>query len=513
MQLEPSASRWTAFEALGFKETLRRLREQIRDLYLSDEIPWVIGYSGGKDSTATLQLIWTAISEIPQERRSKHIHVISTDTLVENPIVAMWVQHSLRRMEEAATEQGMPIRPHRLTPEVKDRFWVNLIGKGYPAPRPKFRWCTSRLKINPSNDFINEVIDRNGEAILVLGSRKQESEARKATLERYEGSTRELLSKNGNPRLDRVWVYTPISNWTSDDVWQYLMQVKNPWGYNNKDLLGMYQGATADGECPLVVDTSTPSCGDSRFGCYVCTLVEQDKSMQAMIRNDQEKEWMLPLANLRNRYLDTSDDRKHRDFRRIDGSLTLFKDRLVHGPYRQAYREELLHALLRAQVQVQRLGPEAVRNLELISLDELREIRRIWIEEKHEIEDSLPGIYREALGREYPDGSFDEGHALQPEDIRLLKELCTGQGESAEIHFQMVRELLHIESRYRTVSRRVGLYDALERTLRAGGFENADEALDYKLRQRSELEQLRGRDGAHPAQLNDELELGISDDL
>jgi DNA sulfur modification protein DndC len=394
----------------------------------------------------------------------------------------------------------MPMEPRRLTPEVKDRFWVNLIGKGYPAPRPKFRWCTSRLKINPSNDFINRVVDQNGEAILVLGSRKQESEARKANLEKYEGSTRELLSKNGNPRLDRVWVYTPISNWTSDDVWQFLMQMKNPWGYNNRDLLGMYQGATADGECPLVVDTSTPSCGDSRFGCYVCTMVEQDKSMQAMIRNDQEKEWMLPLANLRNQYLDTSDDRKHRDFRRIDGSLTLFKDRLVHGPYKQSFREEILGALLQAQAQVQRLGPEAVRNLELISLDELREIRRIWIEEKHEIEDSLPRIYEEALGRSYPDGPFDEGHALQPEDIRMLKDLCTQEPESGELHFGMLRELLHTESRYRTVSRRVGLYDALERTLRAGGFQNAEEALQYKLREARAQAVLSGRDGATPVQ-------------
>jgi DNA sulfur modification protein DndC len=291
------------------------------------------------------------------------------------------------------------------------------------------------------------------------------------------------------------------------------MQVKNPWGYNNKELLGMYQGATADGECPLVVDTSTPSCGDSRFGCYVCTLVEQDKSMQAMIRNDQEKEWMQPLSHLRNQYLATSEDRKHRDFRRIDGSLTLNKDRLVHGPYRQSYREELLRALLRAQVQVQRIGPEAVRNLELITLDELREIRRIWIEEKHEIEDSLPQIYRDELGRDYPDGPFDEGPALQPEDIRLLKEVCSPNGESvdADIHFQMVRELLHIESRYRTVSRRVGLYDAMERAIRAGSFGNAEDALEYKLSQVRELDSLRGRDGAHPAQK--EMELEIPDDL
>src|SRR5690606_19793378 len=145
-------------------------------------------------------------------------------------------------------------------------------------------------------------------------------------------------------------------DWSNDDVWLYLMQARNPWGHDNKQLLGMYQGATADGECPLVIDTSTPSCGDSRFGCYVCTMVDQDKSMQAMIRNDEEKEWMLPLAELRNKYLDTKDDRRHRDFRRIDGSLTVFNGQLVHGPYKQSYREELLRAVLRAQRRVRELG-------------------------------------------------------------------------------------------------------------------------------------------------------------
>ena len=249
----------------------------------------------------------------------------------------------------------------------------------------------------------------------------------------------------------------------------------------------MYQGATADGECPLVVDTSTPSCGDSRFGCYVCTMVDQDKSMQAMIRNDQEKEWMLPLAELRNKYLDIKDDRKHRDFRRLDGSLTLFKGRLVHGPYKQSYREELLRAILRAQALVRREGPQDVRELQLISMEELDEIRRIWIQEKHEIEDSLPGIYEQETGENFPAGAFDDGHSLQADDIQLLRDLCESTSESGELHFQMVRELLHTEAQYRTASRRVGLYDAIDRTLRAGGFESADEALQFKLKEDRDL--------------------------
>ena len=294
----------SAFGETGLKSSIRQSIDHIKMLYQSDSIPWVIGYSGGKDSTAILQLTWYALQELAQEGKcEKKVHVISTDTLVENPIVAMWVGKSLQRMKEQADEQGLPIVPHRLTPAVKDRFWVNLIGKGYPAPRYKFRWCTDRLKISPSNTFIQNMADKNGEAILVLGTRKAESTARAASMERFESSTtntRKALGLTENGSLERVWVYTPIASWSNDDVWVYLNSVENPWKFPNHDLMGMYQGATEGGECPLVVDKSTQSCGDSRFGCYVCTMVSEDKSMNAMIANDDEKEWMYPLVALRN---------------------------------------------------------------------------------------------------------------------------------------------------------------------------------------------------------------------
>jgi len=274
----------SVFKEHGFRAVVSAAEDEIRELYLSDETPWVIGYSGGKDSTAILQLCWSAVAELPEDQRTKPIYVISTDTLVENPIVALWVNRSLEQMHVAASEQNVPIRPNRLTPKVSDSFWVNLIGRGYPAPRLKFRWCTERLKIHPSNDFIRRVVQDSGEAILVLGTRKAESSKRAATMARHgKNAVRERLTPNSS--MQNCLVYTPIEDWTNDDVWMYLMQRKNTWGYNNKDLLAMYRGATADGECPLVVDTNSPSCGNSRFGCWVCTLVEGDIWMFAMIRN------------------------------------------------------------------------------------------------------------------------------------------------------------------------------------------------------------------------------------
>ncbi len=253
-------------------EKITTALKNIVDLYRQDELPWIIGYSGGKDSTTVLQLVWRAVETIPLEERTKKIFVISTDTLVENPVVAEWVKLSLTKINFASKKGKMKIEAHRLTPKLEDRFWVNLIGKGYPAPRPKFRWCTSRLKINASTDFVRNIATETGEAILFLGTRSGESQARKKVMERHEGSTRELLSRNGDARLDRVWIFPPIADWSSDDVWEYLIENENAWGHSNMELFHLYKGATPDAECPLVVDSTTPSCGDSRFGCYVCTM-------------------------------------------------------------------------------------------------------------------------------------------------------------------------------------------------------------------------------------------------
>jgi len=477
----------------GFKKSLQALIQQTQEIYLSDQIPWVVGYSGGKDSTAALQLVWYAISELPKEKRTKSVYVISTDTLVENPIVALWVEQSLKAMDQAADQQNLPITSHRLVPQVPDRFWVNLIGRGYPAPRPKFRWCTNRLKINPSNHFINNVIRQNGQVILVLGTRKAESIVRAANMKKHEKtSTREKLSTNAS--LPNSWIYTPLSDWTNDDVWMYITQVKNPWGYDNKSLLNMYQGATADGECPLVVDTSSPSCGDSRFGCYVCTMVEQDKSMQAMIQNDEEKEWMLPLMKLRNEWLDIKTDRKVRDFRRMSGALKLFSGRLVHGPYKQAYREALLEALLQAQQDVQKHGPPEVKTLRLITDEELEEIRRLWVMEKHEIEDNLPQIYQRVMEKPYPGKRLEDHQVFQPEDIALLKDICQPEDDDEEIHFRLIRELLHIEQQHRTMARRSGLYEALDSALERNAFTNAQEAEEFALRRDKARAKARGEE-------------------
>jgi DNA sulfur modification protein DndC len=442
------------------------LTAEIQELYCLDEIPWIIGVSWGKDSSTVLQLVWNAIAALPKEKRTKTIHVITTDTKVENPIVSAWVRKSLQKLKSAAQKQQMPVEPHLLQPVVQDTFWVNLIGKGYPAPRNQFRWCTERLKINPANHFIRQMVRANGETILVLGTRKAESSKRAATMEKHQmRRVRDRLSPNGS--LLNSLIYTPIEDWSNNDVWIYLNQCDNPWGGSNKELFNIYRGATADNECPLVVDTSTPSCGDSRFGCWVCTLVSQDKSMQAMIQNDEEKEWMQPLLDIRNE-LDAEDDRDRRDFRRIWGNVQLFERNKdgeksvepIPGPYTKYWREHWLRRVLEAQTQIRHTAPESMRDITLLAPEELSEIRRIWLEEKHEFDDSLPRIYKEVTGEEFQDPRPGADYSLLGSDEwAVLEEICEGDA----MHLELMAKLLDTERQFRKMARRVGIYDALEK--------------------------------------------------
>ncbi len=188
------------FNEIGFKATIDKLVNHISKLYLEDDIPWIVGYSGGKDSSACLQLMWRVLEKIKSENKTiKPLHVITTDTLVENPIVALWVNTSLDLLREKAQNKGLPIFPKLLTPNIQETFWVNLIGRGYPAPNTKFRWCTERMKIRPSDRFLRKLSAESGEAVLVVGTRKAESSNRAQSIAKFE---KEATRENFNPHVN-----------------------------------------------------------------------------------------------------------------------------------------------------------------------------------------------------------------------------------------------------------------------------------------------------------------------
>ncbi len=451
---------------------LDEILEDIRQTYLNYPYPWVIGYSGGKDSTTTLQLCWVALRELPAEQRTKPIYVISTDTKVETPVIVDRIDGSIRQMNEAAQAQQMNLTAHKLSPILNDSFWVNMIGRGYPAPNSGFRWCTERLKINPSNRFILDKVAEHGEVILVLGSRRGESATRDQVLNMHQ-VTGMKLARHG--QLPGAWVYMPIEDFTTDDVWTYLMQVDSPWGGDNMQLASLYQSAQ-DGECPLVVDDKTSSCGNSRFGCWVCTVVTRDKSMEAMI--DSGEDWMIPLLEYRDWLSSTQDPAvkpEQREFRGRDGRIKITQSgKLRWRTYTLDFSRQMLRKLLETQVEIQQDSPAT----ELISLDELREIRRIWLTERQDWEDTLPEIYT-AVTHQTLD--WEQNDTAMPGQLEA--ELLADLTAVNDVPLPLVQKLFDAEWQYQGMYRRAKIHDRIEKIFRADWRTKADVDAEIARRQ------------------------------
>jgi DNA sulfur modification protein DndC len=427
------------------RATLTLVEDEIREVYLGDTRPWVIGYSGGKDSTTTLQLVWNALKALPQESRTKPIYVISSDTLVETPKIVEYVDRTLAQINDAAEAAGLPITAHKVTPLTNDSFWVNVIGRGYPVPSTQFRWCTERLKITPANSFILERVAEFGEVVVVLGVRSSESSTRAQvmSLHRINGSH---LSRHST--LPKAFVYTPIELFTVDDVWTYLLQVPSPWGANNRDLVTLYRNAQS-GECPLVIDKTTPSCGNSRFGCWTCTVVNRDTSMEAMVENGEE--WLEPFLDFRNHLASLQDSAlwpSIRKYKRRDGRVKT-KDGAPQpwGPYTIETRKALLRGLLEVQKKVGTAGTN--ENGGLINKAELEAIRTLWRVEEQDWADSVPSIYRDVLGTQL-DWIRYEVAVFSADEQVALGVICDKHGVSAE----MMSKLIELERSLQGMSRR-----------------------------------------------------------
>ncbi len=453
--------------------TLDDIYHEIREVYAAHPMPWVIGYSGGKDSTTTLQLIWYALAGIPAAERTKPIYVIASDTLVETPVIVDHLDATLRRINEAAAQHGLPFTAQKVMPTLNDTFWVNLIGRGYPAPTQRFRWCTERMKIQPANRFILDRAAEFGEVVMVLGGRKSESSSRAQVMTKKHGKiTGSRL--NRHHILTRAYVYTPIEDFTTDDVWTYLLQVPSPWGSNNRDLAALYRSAQS-GECPLVVDDTTPSCGNSRFGCWTCTVVTRDKSMEAMI--DSGEEWMIPLLEFRDWLAQTQDPQKkhlYRGHKRRTGQVVVKEGKLIRGPYYLDFCKEILRRLLATQKQVREHGPNPQQ--ELISEAELHEIRRIWRTERNDWDDSVPQIYAELTGHTLNWLQDDIGAFSAPE-YRTLHAICAEQ----HVPTDLVAKLLEQERQQQGMHRRAGIFQRIDAVLREDWRDEATVRAEHQL--------------------------------
>lgn len=364
-------------------------------VYKHDNRPWLIGFSGGKDSTLLVMLVFEAIERLKPSERKKKIYIVTSDTMVENPIVKNYMHKSSKQINEYSNSKKLNIEATIIYPNPEQSFWSLIIGKGYPSPEPPgFRWCTERLKIVPMNDFVENVIAKNGEVVLLLGVRKDESASRSRSI-----SSREIEGKILTPHTDieNAYVYNALSEIKNELVWDYLL--KNdafaPWGADMKYLFNLYQGEDMGEEQSVIGEIDKDKIaitGHSRFGCWCCTIVKEDKSLQNFI-NKGSKE-LIPLRDFRNWLVSIRQNPDYRDDKRRDGSVYLKSNgEKGFGPFKMNARISILRKLLLLEMKT---------GFSLITLDELRVIDRIWEEEGDLSRRTLVDLYSQIKKQKLP---------------------------------------------------------------------------------------------------------------
>ena len=399
-------------------------------VYKHDNRPWLIGYSGGKDSSLLVTLVVETVLRLPERERTKKIFIVTSDTGVENPVVKRYMHTSSEKINIFSSKVKANIRADIIYPEVSQSFWSLIIGLGYPTPEPPgFRWCTERLKILPMNKYTNNIIEQYGEVILLLGVRKAESSARNRSI-----SSREIDGKILIPHSDipKAYVYNPLTDIKNERVWEYLLKDNgiSPWNVDMKYLFSLYQGEDMGEEQSVIgqIDKDKiPVTGNSRFGCWCCTIVKEDKSLQNFIEHGSTE--LVPLRDFRNWLVSIRQDPNFRDSKRRNGKVYKKSNgEYGFGPFKLEARYEILYRLLKLQKET---------GIELISIDELKYIDTLWDLEGDLSRHKLVDIYYEVFGERLPWDKYKE--ALYSEDVI---EKLQRASEEAEIPFELITKLI-----------------------------------------------------------------------
>jgi len=321
----------------------------IKREYLKDQTPWYIGYSGGKDSSALLVLVINAL--FGMERYDRKVTVIYCDTGVENPIITGYVYNTFSLLLAECQNLEIPIEFKIVKPDLKDRFFVKVIGRGYPTPTNIFRWCTNSLRINP----VKKIIDSNSKAIILLGVRSGESVQRDRTLSKHKATDNFYLKQaNSNKKL----IFAPILNYEVSDVWSVLKFKSIPASIDHEVIGKLYKDAGS--ECPVYRESKGTPCGKGRFGCWTCTVVRKDKSMEKMIENGYDS--LEPLFRFRNWIAEFRDNPLYRCTFRRNGKKG-------PGPITLEGRKIILEKLLELEKETK---------IKLIEDEEIDLIYRYW---------------------------------------------------------------------------------------------------------------------------------------
>lgn len=398
-----------------------------------------------------LTLVWRALLLVREERGqkalSRQVFVVNNDTLVENPIITDYIVEVLDCIKKGASEQNLPIRVEITLPKLEDSFWINFLGKGYPVPNNQFRWCTERLKIKPTSQFILDKVDAMGEAIVLIGTRLSESATRAKSIRKHEIKGHRLTKHPLNPN---TFTYAPIKELYLEEVWYVLSKEPSPWGYDNDKLLQIYADASADDyECPtMITDKTQPSCGQSRFGCWVCTVVKEDKSMKALVEHGNA--WMAPMLAYRDLMVEGRNVSENRYATRRNGQAAVDAEGHNMGNYTFEYRKDMLKRLLILQRDLQKIKP----HMELVSNQELVAIQINWFRDGF-FTPKVTDIFNDVYKRTMP---FEN---MQYQERLLLEQVCKDTPED----YHLINDLVSLQKSKTILMNNNGLQGDIERRL------------------------------------------------
>lgn len=339
--------------------SISALDQQTIDLisreYKKTNLDWTIGYSGGKDSTALLKLAYNAFSQIREHH--KIVNVVYCDTGVEIPIVKTYVENTFNKLKTESLDNNIPLNFKIITPNLEDRFFVKVIGRGYPSPTNKFRWCTDLLRVKPIQRMLKETVDEN---IVLLGVRKGESKERDRIILRHYLEDVYYFKQNN---FSKAKIFSPVLHYSTDDIWESILKLKIPEGIDSELLHSLY--SIVKGDINFKVGDSTLK--EGRFGCWTCTVIRKDKAVANLISDGFSE--LKPLLSFRNWLYTIRDCEKYRcNFRR--------NGQVGKGPFTLEARNEILDKLLKAQADSQ---------INLISIEEIEHIYRLWDIDKNSI--------------------------------------------------------------------------------------------------------------------------------
>jgi len=312
------------------------IEHELRELYISGNRPWVVMYSGGKDSTMLLSLIIRVLASAVNIK--KQTTILYCDTGVEIPYLKQIAMLTLGRIQSYANQLGLNIDIRVIRPEPTESFFAMMIGRGYTSPMWRYRWCTARLKIRPTKRYMtaNPAISNS---VILTGSRRDESVSRAVRI------------KNASNNKSMI---CPIEYIDSDQVLDYLECVPSLWG-DNSDLIDIYRKAYMVRQ-------------NARFGCWTCTVVSRDWASEGLLAAGHHQ--MKYLIDYRNKLIEYSNNNCKRTIVERDGVLR-------PGFFTMDARTELLNMLLETQKN---------SGLQLIDDLDIHVINEIWKREENNAE-------------------------------------------------------------------------------------------------------------------------------